>query len=88
MKKRMSVDQSSTKWEHQFKDYREKDGLKEPYIIELIGGGEPFQTIQIDAISYNENLDSDMFDPPMPCKNFPSREVMENPYFPAFMLDE
>ena len=85
--KRSSLSNNDVLWEFYFSNFRENNGLKEAYKIDLFGSGEPYFTISIDSIMYNEELDLSMFDPPVKCRNTDSFEILDNPYYPSFIKE-
>lgn len=78
--KRTFLSNTDVFWEIVLSDYRQKDGFIEPYKIEYISSGIPYMSIVISTISYDTQLDPMMFDPPIPCKNSSSSELLESPF--------
>ncbi|UII23157.1 hypothetical protein [Fulvivirga ligni] len=50
--------------EYYYKDYRVKDGFKEPYVIEKFQYDQLFYVIHVEDISYNVAIDSKIFETP------------------------
>lgn len=81
LSKRTFLSKTDVLWEYTFEDYRIKDGFKEPYTIYFKANDDLFLTYKIDEIVYNSTLAQKMFEPPVPCRNFPSSEVLDVPFF-------
>jgi outer membrane lipoprotein-sorting protein len=55
--------------EMHMKDYQEVDGIKYPFTTEQRMNGQVFMTINIEEVSFNEELADDLFTKPAPSPN-------------------
>jgi len=78
--KRSYVSQNEVLWEFHFSDYKESQGFLEPYQIALTSNGKDYQTYTIKSILYDSEIDPQVFDPPIPCKNENDFIRLEFPY--------
>lgn len=53
--------------EYLYKDYQEKDGYLEPYLIENYVDSKKYKAIRVKSIDYNLDIDPTMFTPPTKC---------------------
>lgn len=68
--KRKYINKNTNEWKCHFSDYKLSQGIMEPRFIQLKNGGENYLDITIDHISYNTEIDPEVFLPPEGCKNF------------------
>jgi len=80
--KRSYVGKNEVHWEFEFSDYRESQGFVEPHKIVLMSNGKTYFTINVQSIQYNVEIAADVFDPPVPCRNYDDYLRLEFTYLP------
>jgi hypothetical protein len=78
--KREFISKNEVKWEFQFSNYKTSNGYVEPRLIKLTSNGEGYFSIVVESITYNIEIEQELFNPPIPCKNFDDFERLEFPY--------
>lgn len=78
--KRMYTSKNEVTWEYHFSEYAESQGLFEPYRVKLTSNGKDFLSITTKSILYNVEIDANIFNPPIPCKNEDDFKHLEFPY--------
>lgn len=68
-------------WEFHFSDYIESEGLSEPRQIKLTSNGDDFLIISVKSVLYDIDVDTHIFNPPVPCRNEDDFVPLEFPYF-------
>jgi hypothetical protein len=81
--KRSMMSKNEVRWEFHFSNYTEAQGFSEPRLVKLTANGKNYFTIAVKSILYNTEIDSNLFNPPIPCKNEDTFKHLEFPY----MLD-
>jgi outer membrane lipoprotein-sorting protein len=66
MVNKMVVEGQEVEMEMHMSDYQEVEGIKYPFTTEQRMNGQVFMTIKIEEVSFNEDLDDDMFTKPAP----------------------
>lgn len=77
--KRMYTSKNEVTWEYHFSEYTESQGFFEPYMVKLTSNGKDFLSITTRSILYNVEIDANIFNPPIPCKNEDSFKHLEFP---------
>jgi len=78
--KRSYTSKNDVHWEYHFGIYKESQGFYEPHRITLTSNGEDYLTISVNSIVYNNEVDPNVFAPPVPCKNVDDFSHLEFPF--------
>lgn len=78
--KRSMSSKTDVQWEFHFLNYTESQGFSEPHLIKLTSNGKNYFTIAVKSILYNVDIDPNVFNPPIPCKNEDTFKHLELPY--------
>ncbi len=78
--KRTMTSKTDVHWEFHFLNYKESQGFSEPHLIKLVSNGKDFFSIAVKSILYNVEIDPNVFNPPIPCKNENDFKHLELPY--------
>jgi hypothetical protein len=81
--KRSMMSKNEVLWEFHFSNYMEAQGFSEPRQVTLTANGKDYFTIAVKYILYNVEIDTNVFNPPIACKNEDTFKHLEFPY----MLD-
>lgn len=78
--KRGYTSKNDVRWEFHFSNYTVSQGFSEPHQIKLTSNGKDFLSIAVKSILYNIEIDTNIFTPPIPCKNKDDFKHLEFPY--------
>ncbi|MFN7791440.1 MAG: hypothetical protein ACK5NM_02725, partial [Cyclobacteriaceae bacterium] len=78
--KRGYTSKNDVRWEFHFSNYTDSQGFSEPHQIKLTSNGKDFLSIAVKSILYNIEIDTNIFTPPIPCKNEDDFKHLEFPY--------
>lgn len=78
LKRTTLLDNNGILYTYSYDRYVQKEGFLEPYRIVLDGNGDPFLTIAIDKIEYDDKIDPKIFDSPIPCGKSETHVVVDD----------
>lgn len=78
--KRGYTSKNEVRWEYHFSDYKISQSFYEPRQVKLTSNGKDFLHISVKSIQYNGEIDKEVFNPPIPCKNENDYKRLEFPY--------
>lgn len=78
--KRRFNSKNEVQWEFHFSSYIASHGYAEPRLVRLTSNGKGYFSILVESIAYNVEIDTEILNPPIPCKNYDDFNRLEFPY--------
>lgn len=78
--KRTFTSKNEVHWAFHFSNYKETQGFCEPRLVKLVSNEKYFFSISVKSTLYNVEIDSNVFNPPIACRNYDDFTHLEFPY--------